>query len=137
MPLILKKICSFGKKEEMNRKRNRIYIWNTQDIQYHTMCDPYVIYDLIWYFGVLMPLSAKSQLYQATSFNSGRSRSIIREPPTIVQATGKLYHLRLRVECTLCCNLQSRVWTHAVLVIGLLYELLANVIGDRLVWVVS
>jgi hypothetical protein len=25
------------------------------------------------------------------------------------QATGKLYHLRLRVECTLFCNLQSRV----------------------------
>jgi len=24
-----------------------------------------------------------------------------------VQATGKLYHLRLRVECTLFCNLQS------------------------------
>jgi hypothetical protein len=33
------------------------------------------------------------------------------------QATGKLYNLRLRVECTLFCNLQSRVRTHAVLVI--------------------
>jgi hypothetical protein len=41
------------------------------------------------------------------------------------QATGKLYHLRLRVECTLFCNLQSRARTHAVLVIGL-YELLGN-----------
>jgi hypothetical protein len=41
------------------------------------------------------------------------------------QATGKHYHLRLRVECTLFCNLQSWVWTHAVLVIGL-YELLGN-----------
>jgi hypothetical protein len=39
------------------------------------------------------------------------------------QATGKLYHLRMRVECTLFCNLQSRNRTHAVLVIGL-YELL-------------
>jgi hypothetical protein len=37
----------------------------------------------------------------------------------------KLYYLRLRVECTLFCNLQSRVRTHAVLVIGL-YELLGN-----------
>jgi hypothetical protein len=81
-------------------------------------------------FGVLTPLSAKSQLYQATSFNSGRSRSIMREPLTIGQATGKLYHLQLRVECTLCCNLQSRVRTHAVLVIGL-YELLANVIYNN------
>jgi len=41
------------------------------------------------------------------------------------QATGKLYHLRLRVECTLFCNLQSRAGTQAVLVIGL-YELLGN-----------
>jgi hypothetical protein len=38
------------------------------------------------------------------------------------QATGKFYHLRLRVKCTLCCNLQSRARTLAVLLIGL-YEL--------------
>ena len=41
------------------------------------------------------------------------------------QGTGKLYHLRLRVECTLFCNLQSRARTHAVLMIGL-HELLGN-----------
>ena len=41
------------------------------------------------------------------------------------QATGKLYHLRLRVDCTLFGNLQSRARTHAILVIGL-YELLGN-----------
>jgi hypothetical protein len=35
---------------------------------------------------------------------------------------GKLHHLWLRVECTLFCNLQSQVQTHAVLV----YELLGN-----------
>ena len=29
------------------------------------------------------------------------------------------YHLRLRVECTLFCNLQSQAQTHAVLVLGL------------------
>jgi hypothetical protein len=40
-----------------------------------------------------------------------------------IMATGKLYHFRLRVECTLFCNLQSWARTHAVLVIGL-YELL-------------
>jgi hypothetical protein len=39
------------------------------------------------------------------------------------QAAGKLYHFRLRVECTLFCNLQNWARTHAVLVIGL-YELL-------------
>jgi hypothetical protein len=36
------------------------------------------------------------------------------------QATGKLYHLRLRVECIFNCNLQSQARTHA------LYELLGN-----------
>ena len=41
------------------------------------------------------------------------------------QATGKLYHLRLQVECTFFCNLQSWARTHAVLVIGM-YELLGN-----------
>ena len=41
------------------------------------------------------------------------------------KATSKLYHLWLRVECTLFCNQQSRARTHAVLVIGL-YELLAG-----------
>jgi hypothetical protein len=29
------------------------------------------------------------------------------------QVTGKLYYLRLRVECTHFCNLQSRARTHA------------------------
>jgi hypothetical protein len=41
------------------------------------------------------------------------------------QATGKLYHLWLRVEWTLFCNLQSRARTHTVLMIGL-YELLGK-----------
>ena len=41
------------------------------------------------------------------------------------QAPDTLYHLRLRVECTLICNLQSQARTYAVLVIGL-YELLGN-----------
>jgi hypothetical protein len=41
------------------------------------------------------------------------------------QATGKLYHLPLWVECTFFSNLQSRVRTHTVLVIYL-YELLGN-----------
>jgi len=46
-----------------------------------------------------------------------------------VQATGKLYHLRLRVEYTVFCNLQSQARTHAVMMIGL-YEfyLIINII---------
>ena len=41
------------------------------------------------------------------------------------QATGKHYHLWVKVECTRFCNLQSRARTHAALMIGL-YELLGN-----------
>ena len=41
------------------------------------------------------------------------------------QTTGKRYHLRIRVEYTIFCNLQSRAQTQAVLVRGL-YELLGN-----------
>ena len=41
------------------------------------------------------------------------------------QATGKFYHLRLRVECTFFVIYKAGRDTHAVLVIGL-YELLGN-----------
>jgi len=69
-----------------------------------------------------MPLSTIFQLYHGDQFSGGGSRSTRREPLTMGKQL-ELYHLRLRVECTLFCNLQSRVRTHAVLVIGL-YELL-------------
>jgi hypothetical protein len=71
-------------------------------------------------FGVLMPLSAVFQLYHGNQFYWQRKPERTTDPG---QATGKLYHWRLRVECTLFCNLQSWVRTHAVLVMGL-YELL-------------
>jgi hypothetical protein len=55
----------------------------------------------------------------------GRYQSRADDKGNMKKATGKLYHLRPRVECTLFCNLQSWARTHAVLVIGL-YELLGN-----------
>jgi hypothetical protein len=58
-------------------------------------------------------------------FNPCSGSFVTYERTTDKQATGKLYHMRLRVECTLFCNLQRRARTHAVLVIGL-YELLDN-----------
>jgi hypothetical protein len=51
--------------------------------------------------------------FMATSLSGEWSRNTQREPPT----TGSRYHLRLRVECTLFCNLQSWARTHAALVI--------------------
>ena len=68
-------------------------------------------------FLCLAPLSTIFQLYYGDQLFSGGGTT------DHGQATGKLYHLRLRVECTLLCNLQSRARTHAVLVLGL-YELL-------------
>jgi hypothetical protein len=58
----------------------------------------------------------------ATSFSDGRSRSTRREPPTMVkQLVNFITCDGSRVHSF--CNLQGRVRTHAVLVIGL-YELL-------------
>ena len=50
-------------------------------------------------------------------------KSTRREPSTMGKQLVNFYHLRLWVERTLFCNLQSRARTHAVLMIGL-YELL-------------
>jgi hypothetical protein len=44
----------------------------------------------------------------ATSFSGGEA-GVPERTTDDGQATGKLYHLRLRVEGTFFCNLQSRV----------------------------
>ena len=72
----------------------------------------------------LTPLPAIYQLYHDDSFRGGRSRSTRREPPTM----GKQLVNFIICGCDSVhpfCNLQSRVQTHAILVIGL-YELLGN-----------
>ena len=66
-------------------------------------------------FWCLMPLSAIFQLYHGDQFQWWRKPEYPERTTDPGQATGKLYHLRLRIECTLFCNLQ---------------------IGDRLVWAV-
>ena len=76
--------------------------------------------DLIWFIVFNTTFQQYFSYIIATSFSGGRSQSSRREPPTM----GKQL-VNLRVKCTLFCNLQSRVLTHAVLVIGL-YELLSN-----------
>ena len=94
---------------------------------------------IIYFLPVILVLTFSIFLrsFCVTSLNKGqrlrfsfpRYTKIAKESETWTtdhgQATGKLYHLRLRVECTLLCNLQSRARTHAVLVVGL-YELLGN-----------
>jgi hypothetical protein len=76
-------------------------------------------------FDVLTPLTGIFQLYHGDQFQWWNKPEYPDKTTDHVQATGKLYHLRLRVECTLSCNLQIRTRTHAVLVIGL-YELFGN-----------
>jgi hypothetical protein len=70
-------------------------------------------------FWCLTPLSAISWLPALVVEEAG----VPGENHEPGQATGKLYHLRLPVECTLFCHLQSLAQNHVVLVIGL-YELL-------------
>ena len=55
--------------------------------------------DLI--FGVLTPLSAIFQLYHGDQFQWCKKPEYPERTTDHGQATGKLYHLRLRVECTL------------------------------------
>ena len=69
-----------------------------------------------------MILCLQNPKTMVTSFSGGRSPKRTTDHG---QVTGKLYHLRLRVECTIFCNLQIRARTHAVLARGL-YELLGN-----------
>ena len=87
--------------------------------KHHIWSPVFVDFDFL-IFGVLTPLSTIFQLYHGDQFYWWRKPERTTDHG---QATGKLYHLWLRVECTLFRNLQSRAGTHAVLVIGL-YELL-------------
>ena len=75
----------------------------------------YYIDFLDWFFGVQRHFQQYFSFIMATSFKAG----VPGETTDHGQATGKLYHLRLRVECTFFA-----IW-NAVLVIGL-YELLGN-----------
>ena len=57
--------------------------------------------DLILIFDVLMPLSAIFQLYHGDQFQWWKKPEYPERTTDHRKATGKLYHLRLRVECTL------------------------------------
>ena len=81
----------------------------------------FIFFIYYFIFGVLTPLSAISWRPVLVVEEVG----VPGENHNHGQATGKLYHLRLRVECTLFCHLQSRARTHTILVTGL-YELLGN-----------
>jgi len=59
----------------------------------------------------------------ATSLSGGGSRSTRREPPTMGKQLVNFITCDCESSASFFCNLQSRVRTHAVLVIGL-YELL-------------
>ena len=63
--------------------------------------------------------------FTVTSFSGGRSRSTRREPLTMGKQLVNIITCGCESSAHFFCNLQSRVWTHTVLVIGL-YELLGN-----------
>ena len=57
-----------------------------------------------WIFGVLAPRSTIFQLYHGDQFQWWMKPERTTDHG---QTTGKLYHLRMRVECTLFCILQK------------------------------
>ena len=59
----------------------------------------------------------------ANSFSGGRSR---REPPDHGQVTGKLYHLRVRVECT-------RFWIFGIVCNNLSHGIVCNNVSRGLI----
>jgi hypothetical protein len=73
-----------------------------------------------------MPLSAIFQLYHDDQFSWWKKPEYPERITDHGLATGKLYHLQLRVECILFCNLQNRAPTQAVLVIGQVPNLLSH-----------
>jgi hypothetical protein len=80
----------------------------------------------LWY---LTPYSTIFQLHRGCQFHwwwKPEKTTVLSQVTD--KATGEFYHLRMRVDCTLFCNLQRRARTHAVkkLVKGPLYELLGN-----------
>ena len=64
----------------------------------------FIIY--LFIFCVLMPLSAIFQLYHGDQFQWWKKPEYPERNTDHGQTTGKLYHLRLRVECTLFCELR-------------------------------
>ena len=80
--------------------------------------------DLIWFWW-LTPLSTIFQLYHGNQLYWWKNPVYPERTTNHGWATGNLYQLRLRVECTFFSNWQSRSRTHAVLVICLC-ELLGN-----------
>ena len=92
-------------------------------LQIYGAIDIAILIDLI--FVCLTPLSTIFQLYHGDQSYWWKKPEYPERTTDHGQATVKFYHLRLRVECTLFCNLYSRARTHAVWVKGL-YELLGS-----------
>ena len=67
-----------------------------------------IIFVFVLIFGVLMPLLAIFQLYHSDRFQCWKKPEYPERTTDHGQATGKLYHLRLRVECTLFVIYKAR-----------------------------
>ena len=82
-----------------------------------------VLLELIGWFIVFNATFSNISAIMATSFSGGRSRSIGREPPTMDKQLVNFITCGCKSSAPFFCNLQSRAWTHAVLVIGLNWNL--------------
>ena len=97
-----------------------IYIW----IEYVLCKETYDVMSLqlvIWF----LVFNTTFSYIMASSFSGGRSRSTRREPQTMGKQLVNFITCGCKLSAPFFGNLQSRVRTHAILVIGL-YELLGN-----------
>ena len=78
-----------------------------------------------FHFDWFIVFNATFSNISATNFSGGGSRSTRKEPPTMGKQLVNFITCDCESSAPFFCNLQSRVRTHAVLVIGL-YELLGN-----------
>ena len=101
------------------------YVWFLSHFYRFCLANNLLTVVVEWWI-VLLVLSATFINISAISWRPGlvvEEAGVPGENHRPWKATGKLYHLRLRVHPF--CKLQSRARTHAVRVIGL-YELLGN-----------
>jgi hypothetical protein len=102
---------------------HNIFLLPGNNVCYDTLCLP-IIDGSLRVLRLLPPLKLVTMIQLRYCWKWCQTPKI-KSNKSIVLLTDKLYHLRLRVECTLSCNLQNRARTHAVLVIGL-YESVAR-----------
>ena len=80
-----------------------LFIWSLCCLFFDLQTSDHTFGWLIWFdFWCVTPLSAIFQLYNNDQFQWWKNPEYSERTTDHAQATGELYHLQLRVECTIC-----------------------------------